>query len=121
MLNPASAVARLLLQLADGRLLRLLVLIDQAAGQLPSPPVLNEAVAPQHQNPFLVIHQHHHRGPGQPHDVMPEPLTIRHLHVDLTEPDPWVVVDCSLTKGPPPAPLTVLCISHPPTLAPWTP
>ena len=47
---------------------------------------------------------------------MPEPLPVRHLHVDLAEPDPLVVIDRPLTERPPPALLAVRCISHPTTL-----
>ena len=62
---------------------RFLVLVDQAAGQLPAPPALDEPVPPQHQHPVTLINKRHHRGPVQPHHVMPVPATIRQLNVDL--------------------------------------
>ncbi len=120
-LNPPSPVPGLLLQLPDSGLLRLLALINQAAGQLPAPPVLHEPMPPQHQHPILIIDQHHHGGPMQPHHVMPEPLTARDLYVDLAQPHPRVVIDHPLAEGPPPARFVACRVSHATTLTPPRP
>jgi hypothetical protein len=61
---------------------------------------------PHQEHTILVIDQHHHRCTRQAHDVTPEPIPVRHLHVDLAKPDPLVVIDRPLAERPPPALLT---------------
>jgi hypothetical protein len=40
-------------------------------------------VPPQHQHPVTLIDKRHHRGPVQPHHVMPVPATVRQLNIYL--------------------------------------
>jgi hypothetical protein len=40
-------------------------------------------VPPQHQHPVTLIDKRYHRGPVQPHHVMPVPATVRQLNIYL--------------------------------------
>jgi hypothetical protein len=113
-LYPPCPVPGFFLQLPYCRLVRFLALIDQAARQLPTPPVLHKPVPPQHQHPLLLINKHHHRGPAQSHYVMPEALATGYLNVYLAQPHPRVVIDRAPPERAPPGPLTIRYVSHGP-------
>ena len=95
------AVADLLQQLPQCRVLRILALVHVAARKLPAPAVRDEPVPPHQQHPVLGVDERGHRGRLQLGHMGLEALAVRKLNIRQEEANPLVVVDDPLAVDEP--------------------
>jgi hypothetical protein len=69
-------------------------------------------MSPHEQHPILLIDQDQESRLGEPDHVMPVPLTVWQLNIDLPEPHPRTLIDHPFSERPPPARLAAHRISH---------
>jgi len=100
-LDPPSPVTRLLLQFPHCGIGGRFIPINQAARQLPAPPILNEPMSPHKQHALSVIYHDQRDGTHQPHSRPPDPLTTRHPDVNLAHPDRRILEDRPFSEDPP--------------------
>jgi amidase len=102
MLDRARPVAGFLQHLTGRSGRTVLAVLDVAAGQLPYPPVGDEAVPPDQQHPLRGVIQHHrHRAPRHPQHVLLEPEPVRQLDRGHAQPGVRVLGDLALREHRP--------------------
>lgn len=103
MAHGARSPARFFLGLPRGRGGAVLALVDDAAGQLPTPLVGDEAVTPEHEHAVYIIEHHRDRHAVEPDDVVfKSGSAAGRFDVDANQLDPGVVIDRALPVNAPP-------------------